>query len=430
MSLLSSRARTEATIREAIVRWRLLEFRYDGHSRIVEPHTLGYLTGTLRLLGYQVGGSSSSGRLPEWRLFTLEKIGQARLTDRPFAGPRRAETRPAKLDQIVVQIPSRPQVPRDAAPDEDNRQQSSVVRQQENSVNKLVPDDQALSTLAAIEERSSMLDADLVAVIRNGVLQRMPQARREFAEAISRDLSRNIQMGRNGGIALFFPKQTAGAEIDRRMDFAWEHAKAVLAAGAVPASDNLVSDVDQLMEGLREDLLKDVHASLAEIADRNSSASPEKELQSRWAEGMGRIRAAAEVYGLALQRRAAGQTASTPGVLLQGTIHSAVIQTGTGAVANVQQSITTAEIEQVERLLDRLLSEIGERPDDEGSKPAVLAVVQHLQQQAKDKKVTTNGLAAALTFILSTWKSLKDLGVLVPLRAWLAVHGHPVSLSE
>lgn len=75
-------------IREAIATKKLVEFRYHGHRRVVEPHLLGTHEDVKQLLGFQVGGSSKSGGLPEWRRFDVEEItGFTVLSDR-FEGPR------------------------------------------------------------------------------------------------------------------------------------------------------------------------------------------------------------------------------------------------------------------------------------------------------------------------------------------------------
>ena len=67
----------------------LVEFQYSGHPRTAEPHVLGTSGGALQFLGYQVGGSSSSGgALPEWRRFDLGKITGLTVSAQKFAGPR------------------------------------------------------------------------------------------------------------------------------------------------------------------------------------------------------------------------------------------------------------------------------------------------------------------------------------------------------
>lgn len=78
----------EAEIIEAIRSKKLLEFMYSGHHRIVEPHVLGVNAGITQLLGYQVGGTSSSGGIPEWRRFDLPKLSGLAITAQSFPGKR------------------------------------------------------------------------------------------------------------------------------------------------------------------------------------------------------------------------------------------------------------------------------------------------------------------------------------------------------
>jgi hypothetical protein len=61
---------------EAIATSRLLSFEYDGHLRVVVAAAHGWhtSTGVESIRCYQVGGSSSTGRLPAWRLFTIGKM--------------------------------------------------------------------------------------------------------------------------------------------------------------------------------------------------------------------------------------------------------------------------------------------------------------------------------------------------------------------
>jgi len=75
-------------IEQAIRDKKVLEFNYSGHNRIVEPHVLGISNGKLQLLGYQIGGSSSSGGIPEWRRFDLNNISNLVVLDQRFSGRR------------------------------------------------------------------------------------------------------------------------------------------------------------------------------------------------------------------------------------------------------------------------------------------------------------------------------------------------------
>ena len=76
-------------IEQAIRGKSVLEFTYSNHRRVVEPHVLGIKEGVIQVLGYQIGGSSSSGGpLPEWRRFDLAKMSGVAITTTAFAGRR------------------------------------------------------------------------------------------------------------------------------------------------------------------------------------------------------------------------------------------------------------------------------------------------------------------------------------------------------
>ena len=59
----------------------MLRLRYKGKERIVEPHDYGEQKGAVKLLTYQIGGSSS-GSIPGWRLLDVAQIIQAEVVER------------------------------------------------------------------------------------------------------------------------------------------------------------------------------------------------------------------------------------------------------------------------------------------------------------------------------------------------------------
>lgn len=79
---------TRNLILTAIAERRLLQFDYQGHLRICEPHVFGHLRGSDELLTFQVRGRSSSGGLPDWRRVFVREIRSAALLAETFAGPR------------------------------------------------------------------------------------------------------------------------------------------------------------------------------------------------------------------------------------------------------------------------------------------------------------------------------------------------------
>ena len=62
-------------IADAIRNRQMLTFQYHGHHRVVEPYTYGIdQKGHAALRAYQTGGTSGSGRIPDWRIFHESEI--------------------------------------------------------------------------------------------------------------------------------------------------------------------------------------------------------------------------------------------------------------------------------------------------------------------------------------------------------------------
>lgn len=78
----------ESLIIAAIKEKKVVSFTYSGHTRIVEPHVYGINEGARQLLGYQIGGSSSSGTIPEWRHFRISAMLNLQILDEFFPGRR------------------------------------------------------------------------------------------------------------------------------------------------------------------------------------------------------------------------------------------------------------------------------------------------------------------------------------------------------
>jgi hypothetical protein len=78
----------ENPILEAIANKRLIQFQYNNLLRIAEPHVYGVTNGVKQILGYQMGGQSSNGNLPDWRRFDLTQIFQLTIISEPFPGRR------------------------------------------------------------------------------------------------------------------------------------------------------------------------------------------------------------------------------------------------------------------------------------------------------------------------------------------------------
>ncbi len=78
----------DAILRTAILQRRLVQFALHGHVRIAEPHDYGIRNGQAQLLAYQVAGTSSSGKLPNWRWVILAEASDFKLLETTFPGGR------------------------------------------------------------------------------------------------------------------------------------------------------------------------------------------------------------------------------------------------------------------------------------------------------------------------------------------------------
>ncbi|MFA7190190.1 MAG: hypothetical protein WC117_08905 [Sphaerochaetaceae bacterium] len=69
----------------AIKNFRRVSIIYDKQVRVVDPYLVGTnKKGSEALRAYQVGGYSSSGNLPAWRLYLLKNIDSVEILDTSF----------------------------------------------------------------------------------------------------------------------------------------------------------------------------------------------------------------------------------------------------------------------------------------------------------------------------------------------------------
>src|SRR3979411_2979607 len=88
----------------AIEERRMIRLLYHRRLRIVEPHDHGILNGSVQLLAYQVGGSSSRP-LPNWILMKVDEIYDIGLLDRTFPGGRPNSSRNhVKWDTLFIRV--------------------------------------------------------------------------------------------------------------------------------------------------------------------------------------------------------------------------------------------------------------------------------------------------------------------------------------
>ena len=88
----------------AIEQVRMIRLVYHRKSRILEPHDYGILNGSVQLLGYQVGGSSSRP-IPNWLLMKVSEITGLELLDQTFPGGRpTASGKHRKWDKLFIRV--------------------------------------------------------------------------------------------------------------------------------------------------------------------------------------------------------------------------------------------------------------------------------------------------------------------------------------
>jgi hypothetical protein len=86
----STKSSVEDTVRQAISLRRQLEFEYEGEGkapgpRTFSPHVLFRTrNGPLYIDGMQTAGASTSGSLPGWRQFNLERVVAVVLLEEAF----------------------------------------------------------------------------------------------------------------------------------------------------------------------------------------------------------------------------------------------------------------------------------------------------------------------------------------------------------
>jgi hypothetical protein len=96
---------TDKLLRKAISEKRLIRFVYASKPRIAEPHDYGVQKGQVRLLSFQVGGESNSGKLPAWRWLDVDKISDVVILEKQFRGGRPAPSgKHHAWDELFIRV--------------------------------------------------------------------------------------------------------------------------------------------------------------------------------------------------------------------------------------------------------------------------------------------------------------------------------------
>ena len=106
-ALQTPESKVDELIRMAIEQKRLIQLHYRNRDRIVEPHDYGIHKGSVKLLAYQVAGSSTE-RLPNWRWMETDLISDIHLLNQTFSGRRPASSgKHHKWDKLFIRVKSR-----------------------------------------------------------------------------------------------------------------------------------------------------------------------------------------------------------------------------------------------------------------------------------------------------------------------------------
>jgi hypothetical protein len=91
---------------QALKDGRILELRYDGFSRCVEVHAVGYSKeGHAIMRVWQVRGGSVSGEPMGWKLFRLDEAWRPIISEEKSLAPRPGYKRnDAVMSRIVCQL--------------------------------------------------------------------------------------------------------------------------------------------------------------------------------------------------------------------------------------------------------------------------------------------------------------------------------------
>ena len=92
---------------EAIENKKVIEFTYDEHERIVEPHCYGIHkdTGSEVVCAYQIAGYSLSGEKPPWRLYIVPDMSSIVITENHFDNPRHGYKKDdSRMSRIFCQL--------------------------------------------------------------------------------------------------------------------------------------------------------------------------------------------------------------------------------------------------------------------------------------------------------------------------------------
>jgi hypothetical protein len=94
------------TICDAIFNRKLIQFKYKGLPRVVEPYLIGEHedNGNILLRAYSVGGKSESGNLMGWKFYDLTNIDELIVRDENINLRKDYNPKDKDISRIICRI--------------------------------------------------------------------------------------------------------------------------------------------------------------------------------------------------------------------------------------------------------------------------------------------------------------------------------------
>jgi predicted DNA-binding transcriptional regulator YafY len=90
-------------LHKAILGEKQVTFTYEGLPRETCPYILGHKAGVEKLLAFQFGGRSSTGRL-DWKCFEVAKVRDVRMRDGPWHGDAAHRSTQRCVDDVYIDV--------------------------------------------------------------------------------------------------------------------------------------------------------------------------------------------------------------------------------------------------------------------------------------------------------------------------------------
>lgn len=92
-------------LKQAITDLKMVELRYHGYSRIIEPHAYGRDKNNDEIIRcFQTSGGSKSGESAGWKLLKVRDVYSSHLTNTSFQARKDYKRNDSAMDNIFTQI--------------------------------------------------------------------------------------------------------------------------------------------------------------------------------------------------------------------------------------------------------------------------------------------------------------------------------------